>query len=119
MQLYQFLFKVDSNTFLHLETNLWKNFGSDQFSTLLSFCYFGDRDVLQNPCIGGWLQNFELEGGSNQTSDAITLYSYFNNGIDQASSNFFLRDDINQTHLIRDFVPERMSQIYLPGKFRA
>ena len=90
------------------------NFSSEQFSTLVNFCFFKDRDLLRNPCNEGWIQNFILNGGSSQTSDAITLYNYYNNAGNQFSTNFFLHDDINQKHLIRD--KSLFSEVYLPGK---
>ena len=95
-----------------------KFFRSEQSSISVKFCYHTHRDFLRNQCVvdDGWNQNFQLKGGSSQTSDTIRLYSYFNNLENKHSTNLFLRDDVNEPHLTSS--DEYTSPIFLPGKLQ-
>ena len=86
-----------------------------QFSTPVHFCWFVGRDFLQafGPCESsrtGWMPNFILYGGTNQTRNTITVYEYVNTRPARFSSNLFLRNDINQSHL-----ELRRDTYYIPG----
>ena len=86
-----------------------------QFRTPVYFCWFGGRDLLQafRPCDPegtGWRPNFMLYGGTRQTENTITVYDYINNRRSRLSSNLFLRNDINQSHL-----QLRRDTYYIPG----
>ena len=86
-----------------------------QFSTPVHFCWFGGRDILQafgpcDPSRTGWRPNFILYGGTNQTRTTITVYEYYNTRPARTSSNLFLRNDVNQSHL-----KLRRNTYYIPG----
>ena len=88
----------------------------NQFSTPVYFCWFRGRDLLRafGPCdpnSPGWKPNFVLYGGLNQTRNTIAIYHYLNKRRARLSSNLFLRNDINLSHL-----ELRPDTYYIPGK---
>jgi len=61
----------------------------------------------------GWRPNFILYEGSHQSNDTIQLYNYENNRPARASSNLFLRNDVNQSHLS---FAQGQGLFFIPGK---
>ena len=70
----------------------------NEFSTKVYFCWVAERDTIeQKLCDRGWNSNFELYGGSNQSGETITLYSYYHR--EPGSTNLYLRNDVNDSML--------------------
>ena len=84
----------------------------ENYSTPVNFCWYYGRDRLQEFVCnnGGWMPNFILYGGSNQTQDTITVWDYNNEISARASSNLFLHNLVDEPHLLLQRVH------YLPGK---
>ena len=86
-----------------------------QFSTPVQFCFtrVARRDLIDNACNNGWLNDFMLYGGTNHTNNAIPLYHYFNT--DRYSSNLFMNDSAEETRTLERSV--LVPTIYIPSKY--
>ena len=86
-----------------------------QFSTPVQFCFtrVARRDLIDNACNNGWLNDFMLYGGINDTNNAIPLYHYVYTN--RYSSNLFLNDSVEETQtLLRS---KQVPTIYIPSKY--
>ena len=84
-----------------IEILFYRAFG--QFDTTQYFCYFPDRDITQNvECAYGFEPNFDLYGGTEGTTDTITLYGYGYSGPGGYAGNLFLQNDVNEPNFRQD-----------------
>ena len=85
---------------------------SGQFDTTQYFCYVPDRDItLNEECSHGFMPNFDLYGGTEETTDTITLYGYGYSGPSGYAGNLFLQNDVIET----DFEQNLNTNVYIPG----
>ena len=85
---------------------------SGQFDTTQYFCYFRNQDITLNvECSHGFLPNFDLYGGTEETTDTITLCGYGYSGPGGYAGNLFLQNDVNEPNFRQD----SSINVYIPG----
>ena len=74
-----------------------------------------NRDMIRNECANSWNSNFDLFGGTDETTGTIKVYNYICRSFGQKSSNLFLK---LQSFPNCSFEYHSPHTIFLPGKIK-
>ena len=66
--------------------------------------------MIRNKCASSWNSNFDLFGGTDETTGTIKVYNYICRGEPQRSSNLFLNSQTPETCELRS-----PGLVFLPG----
>ena len=63
----------------------------ESFVQRVKFCYKSEHDKIQDECVNNWESNFDLFGGTDNSSSVVAFYNYYCRGtIKKRSSILFL-----------------------------